>query len=185
MFGSKPASALDAAQFRQLLEEQIDYVHHSLRRLGVNSPELEDLTQDVLLVVLRRWSDFDPARPLRPWLFGIAYRVALTRRRKTRVELPAGTLEDQLHPQVDVDAQHESRALVLAALKRIPLPRRAIFALHAIDGVDVKDAARELGIPLFTAYTRLKRARGEFETAIREILGQRQFSSLVRAGSDK
>lgn len=189
MFGSKhpkperqAREAPGPGDFRRLLDEEVDYVHRSLRRLGVVRSELDDVTQEVFLVVLRRWSDFDSSRPIRPWLFGIAYRTALSHSRKFRRESAVGTLDDQLHPQADGGEQHESRALVLAALERIPLARRAVFTLHCIDGVEMKDVAKELGLPLFTAYARLKKAREEFEGAVRALLGRRQFSELLTQG---
>lgn len=192
MLGSKPpvmdgqtAGALAASDFRRLLESEVDYVHRSLRRLGVKTAELDDLTQQVFLVVMSRWSDFDQARPLRPWLFGIAYRTASTRSRKNNREAASDRLDEHLHPQAALDVQHESRELVLAALERMPLPHRAVLSLHAIDGVAMKDVAKELNIPLFTAYSRFKRAREEFEAAVRGLLGRRQFSDLVSQGVPK
>ncbi len=182
---SPAVESLSSADFRALLEAHVDYVHRSLRRLGIRRGDIDDLTQEVFLVVLRRWRDFDQARAVRPWLFGIAYRLAIAHVRKHHRELSSDALDDELHPQRDGDQQHESRALVLAALERIPLPRRAVFTLHSIDGVDMKDVARQLGVPLFTAYARLKKAREEFEAALRALLGRRQFSELVAEGTVK
>ena len=68
--------------FRQIYEAELGYVYTSLRRLGVKVRHLEDLTHDVFLVVHRKLDDYDSSRPLRPWLFGIAYRVALDHKRK-------------------------------------------------------------------------------------------------------
>ncbi len=135
---ARAAEPLSSADFRQLFEEHVDYVHRSLRRLGIRSGDLDDLAQEVFLVVLRRWVDFDQTRPVRPWLFGIAYRIAIAHVRKRHREAPSDALDEHLHPQPDGAEQHESRALVLAALERIPLPRRAVFTLHSIDGVDMK-----------------------------------------------
>ena len=58
------------------------HVWHSLRRIGVPWADLEDAAHDVFVVVHRRLTDFDPERPIKPWLSGIAYRVASDRRRK-------------------------------------------------------------------------------------------------------
>src|SRR5678816_2857953 len=61
--------------FEEIYAEQLDYVWHSLRRLGVDDRDREDLAHDVFLVVYRRLASYDPACSLRAWLFGIAYRV--------------------------------------------------------------------------------------------------------------
>ena len=63
----------------------------------------------------------------------------------------------------------QARALVLAALERIPLPRRAVLVMRDIDDIPVDEVASVLAIPLFTAYSRLRKARRELEAAVRRI----------------
>ena len=64
----------------------------------------------------------------------------------------------------------QARAVVLAALERIPLPRRAVLVMHDIDDVPVGEVAAALDIPRFTVYSRLRKARRELEAAVRRIL---------------
>jgi RNA polymerase sigma-70 factor, ECF subfamily len=64
----------------------------------------------------------------------------------------------------------QARALVLAALERIPLPRRAVLVMHDIDDIPVGQVAAALEIPLFTVYSRLRKARRELEAAVRRLL---------------
>ena len=54
-----------------------------IRILG-NRAEAEDATQDVFERVLRRIGDYDPQRPLRPWIYRVATRVILNRIRAAR-----------------------------------------------------------------------------------------------------
>jgi len=56
---------------------------------------------------------------------------------------------------------------VLAALEQIPLKRRAILVMHDLDDVAVRDIATALSLPLFTVYSRLRKARKELEAALR------------------
>ena len=67
----------------------------------------------------------------------------------------------------------QARALVVAALERLPLPRRAVVVMHEIDDVPVSEVAAVLGIPLFTAYSRLRKGRRELETALRRLLNRK------------
>jgi RNA polymerase sigma-70 factor (ECF subfamily) len=124
--------------------------------------------------VHRRWLDFDAERPLRPWLFGIAYRVAATHRKRTRREALDPCLEiEDLAPRPDeAFAIEQARALVLAALARIPLPRRAVLVMHDLDGAEMRDVAAALSIPLFTAYSRLRKARKELQASVASLTGQ-------------
>ena len=59
---------------------------------------------------------------------------------------------------------------MLAALERIPLPRRAVLVMHDLDDVAMNGVAKVLSIPLFTAYSRLRKARKELESAMRRLL---------------
>ena len=51
-----------------------------------------------------------------------------------------------------------------------PLPRRGVLVMHDIDDVPVGHVASVLGIPLFTVYSRLRKARRELEAAVRRLL---------------
>jgi RNA polymerase sigma-70 factor, ECF subfamily len=150
---------------------EFDYIARSLRRLGVRRDDLEDLVNEVFLALCGKWDKYDASRPLRPYLFGIALRVAAAHRRKTWRELPCALFDiDDNAPRPDQALQtKQARALVLIALQRIPLPRRAVFVMHDIDEVGMRDIAATLSIPLFTAYSRLRKARKEFAAAVMSI----------------
>jgi len=150
---------------------EFDYIVRSLRRLGIRPDDVEDLAHEVFLALYGAWDRFDASRPLRPYLFGIAFRVAASHRRKTRREVPCALLDvDDSAPRPD-QLLHikQTRALVLLALQSIPLPRRAVFVMHDIDEVAMHDIASTLSIPLFTAYSRLRKARKEFAAAVASL----------------
>ena len=44
------------------------------------------------------------------------------------------------------------------------------MVMHDIDDVPVREVASVLDIPLFTVYSRLRKARRELESAIRRLL---------------
>jgi RNA polymerase sigma-70 factor (ECF subfamily) len=153
-------------------EREFDYLRRTLQRLGAAPSDLEDLAHEVFLVLYRRWADFDASLPLRPWLFGIAFRVALAHRKRANREVLRSweaclEIED-LGPRPDEAAEmRQNRALVLAALECVPLPRRAVLVMHDLDDASMRDIAAVLSIPLFTAYSRLRKARRELAQALR------------------
>jgi RNA polymerase sigma-70 factor (ECF subfamily) len=153
-------------------QKELDYVFRTLRRLGTSASEVEDLAQEVFLALRRSWAEYDPERPLRPYLFGICFRIASAHERKRRREVAFGVVDvGDAGPGPDDALQtKQARALVLAALERIPLPRRAVLVMHDIDDVPVGDVASVLAIPLFTVYSRLRKARRELEAAVRRLL---------------
>ena len=153
-------------------QKELNYVYRSLRRLGVAPSELEDLAQELFLALRRSWPQYDASRPLRPYLFGIAFRLASAHQRKRRREVAFGAvdIEDAAPSAYDALQTKQARALVVAALERVPMPRRAVLIMRDLDDVSMEDIAAVLSIPRFTAYSRLRKARRELEAAVRRLL---------------
>ena len=167
--GDVSRSTIDNACFGAY-QSELDYLIRTLRRLGVDPEDVEDLAQEVFLVLRCIWHEYDPTRALKPYLFGIAFRVASSHLRKHWREVPFGNVEGQDRaPYPDeVIAANQARAVVLTALERIPLERRAVLIMHDLDEVPVKAVAAALSIPLFTAYSRLRKARRELKAVVTE-----------------
>lgn len=155
----------------EVYQRELDYLFGSLRRLGVPRRDIEDVVHEVFLVMHRRWEDYDRLRPLRPWLFGIAFRVASSHRRKGGREVLGHDYEaeDLSARPDDAAAAGETRSLLLKALSQVPLERRAVLVMHDVDETPMRDIAAELGIPLFTAYSRLRKARKELDGALSRL----------------
>lgn len=171
---SAPALPSEDARFRALFHSEVGYVWATLRRLGVPPADVEDVTQEVMLRVFRLLDAYDPTRPLRPWLFGIAHRVASEwRRHRRRRPEDLTTNPGELAPSgSDVEAEvaaRQARALVERALLAIEVERRAVFILHDLDGCPVPELARTLEVPLNTAYSRLRLAREEFRAEVARL----------------
>jgi RNA polymerase sigma-70 factor, ECF subfamily len=171
------------ASFGRGFRVEFEYVQRTLRRLGTDRSEVDDLAQEVFLVLHRRWSEYDQSRPLRPYLFGVAVRIALASQRKRSREVCFGNIElgdDSPGPE-EVLSSKESSALLQAALKRIPLPRRTVLVMHELDRVPVTEVATTLSIPLFTVYSRLRKAREELKLETQRILNATQVRGSSRA----
>jgi RNA polymerase sigma factor (sigma-70 family) len=84
--GVEPARSLNEARptFRSVFDGELNFVWNTLRRFGVAERDLEDLAHEVFVVVDRQLGSYDPSRPLRPWLFTIAFRCASDYRRLAR-----------------------------------------------------------------------------------------------------
>jgi RNA polymerase sigma-70 factor, ECF subfamily len=152
-------------------QQEITYVFHALRWLGAQPQEIEDLAQEVFIALRRSWSNYDSGRPLRPYLFGVAFRVVSMQRRKRKREVAFARLEVRDGgPTPDEVAQaKQARVMVLRALEKIPLARRAVLVMHDLDELPMAEVAEALSIPLFTAYSRLRKARKELEVALRRV----------------
>jgi RNA polymerase sigma-70 factor, ECF subfamily len=152
-------------------EEQFDYIHRSLRRHGISDSDADDLAQEVFLIMWRRWPDYDKARPVRPWLAGITFRVAYNHRDRIAREIPGGLVDtpDQKDGPEDQIVSGRVRALVLRALGQVPEKQRTAMILHHLDGLGVQEVARLTKVPLFTAYSRLRAGRRAFAAAVRRL----------------
>src|SRR3954471_22636939 len=166
---SAPAEPGAADACLQAFDRELDYVFATLRRLGAPRGDIEDLAHDLFVVLQRNWATLDTERPLRPYLFGIAFRIvcAHRRRRLREVPHPAADAEDSgPSPERMVQAQ-EAATLLWAALDRVPLPRRAVIIMHDLDGIAIADIAKELSITRFGAYARLHKGHKELAAALR------------------
>jgi RNA polymerase sigma-70 factor (ECF subfamily) len=153
-------------------DRELDYLFETLQRLGAGPREIEDLAQEVFVVLHRNWSTLDKTRPLRPYLFGVAFRVVCAHRRRQKREIPYPTVDAEdagASPEGQVQNK-ESVALLMAALERVPLPRRAVLVMHELDGVPIADVAERLSISRFGAYARLRKAHRELASAVRRLL---------------
>jgi RNA polymerase sigma-70 factor (ECF subfamily) len=155
----------------QAFDREFDYVFAALRRLGAPPSDIEDLAHDVFVVLLRNWAKLDTERPLRPYLFGVAYRIvcAHRRRRLREVPHPAPDSEDA-GPGPETSLQsHEAAALLQTALERVPLARRAVIIMHELDGIPITEVAAALSISRFGAYARLHKGLKELAAAARRL----------------
>jgi RNA polymerase sigma-70 factor, ECF subfamily len=164
------AEPLKLTEFQAIYRVEWGYVWNWLRRLGVQEADLPDLTQEVFVRAFQGWEQCDHSRPLRPWLFGIAYRVMLGFRRQARHRLEV-TGTDISAPDPGTTGEEavtlgEHRKLFLAALEAMDLDRRAVFILFEVEGYTAPEIAEVLGERLATVYSRLERGRQQFRTFV-------------------
>ena len=160
-----------------LFREHARFVARFLVRMGARPQDIDDLVQEVFLVAHRLGgSTSDEAKPT-TWLAAIALRV-LSHDRRSRRRHPEMLDETNLATAVatspsqeDVVRATESLTIVGRALQTLEIEKRAMFILFEIEGQSCESIATGLGIPVATAYSRLRAARQEF---------RRQYARLAR-----
>ncbi len=161
------------AQFEAIYEEHFGYVWNSLRKLGIPERNLEDVCHEVFVTTYRNFEDYDQSRPIRPWLYGIAFRIA-----SDYLEKASNAREKLTDPDPPAEAPsalsnlsaEDARRVVMDAVQQIDMERRAIFVLNKLDGHAMPEVAEALSIPVDTAYSRKRAAEETFERAVRSIL---------------
>jgi RNA polymerase sigma-70 factor (ECF subfamily) len=146
-----------------LYREHHGFVWSSLLRLGVPASTVDDACQDVFLIVFRRLDEFEGRSGIRSWLFAIARRVAFRHRRGAqRAERKAKALAAEPQRLVSVEELFEKRRaadMVLEAMDGLDEDKRAAMVMHVLEGMSGPQVAATLGLPVDTAYSRIKAGR--------------------------
>jgi RNA polymerase sigma-70 factor (ECF subfamily) len=186
--GEAPQEVLSASSdYPPLSAEQVyhDYasrVHALARRMVSNEIDAEDVTQDVLLQVVRKLPTFRGESAFPTWLHRVTVNAALSHRRRQAVRQEHGLLtsldargEDEpvsrLGPQRtltpdDQVVSHELRQLLDAAIEALPQAYREVLVLADIDGLSNAEVGERLGLSLPAVKSRLHRARAMLREAL-------------------
>jgi RNA polymerase sigma-70 factor (ECF subfamily) len=165
----RAATAASKARLAEMLGTHFSAVLRFVRRFGVSEDSVDDAAQEVFIVAARRLEEIELGRE-RPFLYGIALRVAANARRAlaTRREEPGGAALSRAvsrTPQPDaLLEQKRLRELLDQALETLSEELRAAFVLFEFEGFSVPEVAELCGIPVGTAASRLRRAREAFQT---------------------
>jgi RNA polymerase sigma-70 factor (ECF subfamily) len=166
------AQAGDQAAYRALLLAITPFARAMARRALRDAAEVEDAVQDILLTVHTARQTYDPARPFRPWLAGIARHRILDRlrgggRRAAR-EVALGPEHETF---AAVPAKEEGAALDEPALARalasLPEGQRQAVTLTKLREMPLKEAAMVTGMSV----TALKVATHRGLKRLRLLLG--------------
>jgi RNA polymerase sigma-70 factor (ECF subfamily) len=152
----------DAHAPRLLIERYQGVVFALCFRMMSHRHDAEDVAQETFLRALRGIAGFDPGRPLRPWLLGIAAnrcRTALAKRgrRPGLAEAPQECVDRRpgLTDPDDLASELER------ALDRLRPEYRSVFTLFHEQNLAYEEIAQAVGRPVGTVKTWLHRARGE------------------------
>lgn len=158
------AASGDRDAYADLIAPRIDRALRTARAILGNDAEAHDATQDALVAAwvnlprLRDRSRFDA------WLNRTLVnrcRETLRQRRRSRE-----IREDADAPLADFAGPSIETAAVKAAFGRLSLDERTILLLHHLHGMPVDQVARQLGVPVGTAKSRLWHARRSLERAL-------------------
>jgi RNA polymerase sigma-70 factor (ECF subfamily) len=171
--GAAAAPGPTTDRFRSVFDAHAAYIGASLGRLGIAPNDRDDLVVEVFVRVHREIARYDESRPIRPWLFAFAARVASEHRRLARHrhevlgDVPElASTADAPDRRLETEA---ARRVVELALDALDDDKRAVFVLHDLDDTPVPEIARALSIAEGTAYSRLRAARAEFTSAVRRL----------------
>jgi len=168
------ARAQDHKAFAQLFAHFAPRVKGFLKRSGLTDAVAEEVTQEVMISVWRKASYFDPGRAgASTWVFTIARNQRIDRLRRLR----SAAVDDLADPSEEPDAPPSGEDIAIMAereegvrkaLATLPAEQATILRLSFFSEKPHAEIARELGIPLGTAKSRVRLALNR----LRSVLGR-------------
>lgn len=172
----------DDAALGGLVGSETPAMRRTALRIVRRTDLAEDAVQDALVQVWRRAGQFDARRgSAQGWLHAVVRNAALEmlRRNRRHVAFDQGVLMaliDRRQPLPSAQDPAVDRMAVRDELMRLdPSRRRSVFLVHVL-GLTQAEAAREMGVPLGTCKSWVRRGllelRGQLATARPEALAR-------------
>jgi RNA polymerase sigma-70 factor (ECF subfamily) len=150
-------------------------VHRYIRR-RVGRAAADDVSAATFAAAYEDWGRFDPARPIRPWLFGIATNLLRRHHRdeerklrayaRTGVDPVSSLDESEVVRRLDANAEQRALAVALADLRP---DQRELLLLHAWAELSDEEIAAALSLPRGTVKSRLHRTRERLRNQLEAI----------------
>ncbi|MFO0842560.1 MAG: sigma-70 family RNA polymerase sigma factor [Gemmataceae bacterium] len=163
----------------QVYHDYAPRVFNTARRMVHSDVDAEDVTQDVLLQVVRKLPSFRGDAAFPTWLHRVTVNTALTHRRRQASRQQhslVGSFDATDEAPQDggrrVDApddqalDRERRQLIDRAIDELPPEYRAVFVLADVEGLPNAEIGQRLGLSLPAVKSRLHRARGMMRQAL-------------------
>ena len=142
------------------------------------------MLHEVFLVVRRKLPQFRGESSLRTFLYSIAVRVVIARRRKRKLRrLLFLEREAELAPGGDTETPHaalernQAAAMVTRVLDRLSERDRALIVLFELEGLPAAEIASIVGASPNAVWVGIHRARARFRAAYVELFGERGVGS--------
>jgi RNA polymerase sigma-70 factor, ECF subfamily len=158
-------------------------VYNMARVAARSDVDADDLAQEVFIKVFRGLKGFRGDATFRTWLYRVAVNVIRSHaarpgmfgwRRREEPQHPdaADPLADVPAPG-DLEADVAVRQAIDAALRLLPADLRTAVTLRDIEGLDYKEIAEVLDIPIGTVMSRIARGRGKLRPLLAGVPGHR------------
>jgi RNA polymerase sigma-70 factor (ECF subfamily) len=156
------AAGGDRAAAQELLTEVVPRVANLVRYLIGTDSEVDDITQRVLIELLRSLHTYRGESKFTTWTDRITIRTTLSHVRRRRAAVAryrdaAGDLAASgVSGQGDTPEQYLARREAVQVLDQLPEEQRTAVVLHYLVGLSVPELAEQLAIPFETVRSRLR-----------------------------
>lgn len=175
-----PGGADNHRRVHALVNEYMDFVWRSLRRLGVAEPDCDDGCQRVWVVVAQKLGAIEDSK-VKSYVFSVVVRVASEMRRNSRRHQHLAFDELEVEPtRSDAEGlveQRRVRELLDQLLAALSWDLRTVFVMYEIEGMSSPEIAEVLGISRGTVASRLRLAREAFQRCLQRYRARSRSSS--------
>lgn len=155
---------MDEREFDEFYTASFARLTGQLHALIGSRDEAQECVQEAFVRAWQHRRKLDRADHPEAWVRTTAYRLAVSRWRRTRLaKRPA---DRAVSPAAWTDAVDESRVALMTALKQLPEAQRQALVLHHLCDLPVQAVAREVGVPEGTIKARLSRGRTALATLL-------------------
>ncbi len=157
--------------FRNDLVKELPYLRRFARGLCGDASLADDLVQDCVERALVKSHLYDPARPLRAWLYAVLRNIFVSNWRRNAKFKGAKNVDDLVGLEGSTAPEQDNNfsvALITDALDTLPTQQREVLVLISLEEMSYKDASEIIGVPIGTIMSRLSRARAHLENILEE-----------------
>jgi RNA polymerase sigma-70 factor (ECF subfamily) len=170
----------DHGAFARFIDKYKETVFLCCRRLGLREDEVEDVASETFLAAYNGIKRYKGRSELSTWLWGIAYRQAVSYLRKNRKNLQLEAEPDESRhlgsgreqgPEVALQGK-ETETIVWEAVKRLPKLWAMATILYYREEKSIIDIAKIMQARENTIKTYLFRARGRLKESLSPAFGE-------------
>ncbi|GAB4129031.1 sigma-70 family RNA polymerase sigma factor [Thermopirellula anaerolimosa] len=164
------------ASFEELVRRYQVPILHFLRRKAFAVSDVEDMTQETFLRAYRKLRHYRSDRAFRPWLFTVAFRVALNAARDKKRAEQAKAMGDLVIEAPPSDRGRDDRETRLRlwniAEDALSEPQFTALWLFYVEQMSVREIGDVLGRSAASVKTTLFRARKRLEPYLQEFTSE-------------
>ncbi len=174
-----------ASKDKTAFEQMYQSYHARLARFiapvvrDCSAVDLEEIINDTLFVVWLRAADFRGDSKVSTWIFGIAYRIALSERKKL---LAKSALHDDIEPdEVSAHCSYQqqlgTKNWVETAMQKLSVEHQTVVRLTYWEGLSYQEIAEAMDCPVNTVKTRMHYARNKLKKSLTHSLDPQGFKT--------
>jgi len=167
----REAISWDKIALEKLLSTHLQKIYAACYRVCLDEQDAHDITQNVLIKIIKHIQDFWERSSFSTWYYRIAYNESITYLKKQKWHTPLEDIEFSLESDEDIVNEIDSQILeeyVTREIHTLPLIERNIILYFYYDELKIKEIAEILNMNENTIKTKLSRAKKHLHSKFKD-----------------